>query len=215
LGAIIIFLTFVVKEGLRDHLKDKVEAVANAQSEFLLRMQRVELILGFAKVGQQFSESQFLDKPISPQFYAEMRGGQMIEQAAHFGAFLELLERLNSKLKYDAKRSQGIQQLGDRLTQDLVKWKAMVNAQDLADPLPGAAAPGRRYPKTELVAEFAELDGMTYELYTDIFNEANQEREDGEQTLKTYTLFSYALYTLGWALGLAGSLYGFEIGRNE
>ena len=42
-GALVVFATFIVKEGIRDNLKDVVSAFENAQTTFALRDQNVRM----------------------------------------------------------------------------------------------------------------------------------------------------------------------------
>jgi putative salt-induced outer membrane protein YdiY len=49
-----------------------------------------------------------------------------------------------------------------------------------------------------------------------IFEEARQYKEEKERQYKRWTWATYVLYTLGWTLGLVGSLYGVSCeGRPE
>jgi hypothetical protein len=176
-GALIVFLTFVVKEAYRDYLKDKIDSIANAESEFLLKMERIELILGFASVEEKIVTARLMSIPVDPQTYSAIRYSQMVKQAAHFGSFFELLENVEAKLKHNDARAKRMHDMDERLYKDAREFKAIATSKDFEDPLPRTEIPGRRYPMKESIAEYAEVDAASFDLYEEIFGEANQKRK--------------------------------------
>jgi hypothetical protein len=65
-GALVVFLTFVIKEGLREHLKDLVEALGSAQNIFRIRNENAEMLglLERIAVASGTAGSQNPDSPV-------------------------------------------------------------------------------------------------------------------------------------------------------
>ena len=62
IGAIIVFVTFIVKEALRDHLKDLVDSIENARSVFLIRDGEDALRSQLESINERFAKPTTTDK---------------------------------------------------------------------------------------------------------------------------------------------------------
>ena len=207
LGGLIVFITFVTKEGVVEHWKDTVSAVdlaeyrfrANSSSTALLRH-----VLGNANTLERIEDkiNEHTDQSHVRLEEEHINAGANYDQ-------LMLASELLKKLPVNPDDDSRVRELLAEGTQ----MNDAINA--VARRLEGT---GHGPPDVvELASEMMPLTlaGMTFEAHVVAFVKAirvkaAEEKEKDEQRLRYATWASYCLYTLGWGLGITAKLFGKE-----
>lgn len=207
LGGLIVFVTFVTKEGVVEHWKETVSAVdlaeyrfrANSASTALLRH-----VLGNANTLERIEDkiNEHTDQSHVRLEEEHINAGANYDQ-------LMLTAELLKRLPYNPEDDSRVHQL-------LAEGVHVNNAiNDAATRLEGA---GHGPPDVvELASEITPLtvSGIAFEAHVVTFVKAirikaAEEKEKDEKRLSFATWASYCLYTLGWGLGITAKLFGRE-----
>jgi hypothetical protein len=212
-GALIVFFTFVTKEGIVEHWKDTVSAVDTAEYRFRTSSISMEIL------GHVFGNANTLERienKVNGQ--GDLNHARLEEEHINLGRNYEQLMLASDLLKKLPANSQD----SDRLSQLLAESNQFNDAINAAaERLEGAGAgpPDPVRTTTEIMP--LTLRGMAFEKSAADFvhavrERAVEERDKDERYLKYATWASYVLYTLGWGLGLFAKLYGVEgVGAGE
>jgi hypothetical protein len=221
-GATIVFLTFIVKEGWREKLKDLVETADSARKLYTLRADNVatsqklngitseiEAIrakitgteLGMTLLGINRSmliysgDLQQLDTEI-----ANLSG--LAEQMPHSDSYTSRVDGLAKKL---ATLRAEFRSIGEQVA------RATPNAKPTGEPQPEDA-------RNISAAMFAfgehliELHMQTNTLTKELTERAETEKRAEEHKFRIATWSSYGLYAVGWLISLVGRLSGIDAG---
>lgn len=228
LGALVVFGTFIVKDALREQLKDSVDAVQNAENAFLMRMDLSRManelvLLSNDLTGLRFGYQARLNATDKVKIrtasggYASpappnMPDGRLLETVGIMerscGQLKESLDGSARLLESTPKSIQSM--LFPRIQQVDLRMRNLMN--DLADTrshLIQGSHPDTPWkfagPLTQIESEVHDIEKMTLDYARDA-QQANEGR------YKIYTWMSYFLYAFGWGLGLIGRLLGVEVG---
>jgi hypothetical protein len=225
IGAVVVFATFVSKEVLRDNLKDLVGALENAQTLFelrgdnsLLRTQIFDLRVRILDIYDKLVTS----KPRS-DFARDV--SQNLSSIYEVDEELRLVEptlantaELVSKLPPIAEHTKALGRCREELKQAReASAEAKSTVQNLSAsrkflPHPPPFTNDEQGQLVSSVGKAANASRTAWQVVEEstlkIFEEARQYKEDKERQYKHWTWATYVLYTLGWTLGLVGSLYG-------
>jgi hypothetical protein len=210
IGAAVVFGTFIVKETLREHLKDFAESLDRSETLFTLRRDHSFLQSELSLVHQSLRESKYTRIGASKlEEYNQKRGelfGVMSVFSETLDNCLELVQQLPAKRGESyIKELDRIQLLFDNL--DKARYNIMPDVRDstFVDP-------------EWFKLRNAILNEMTISVMYDkndvdrialkIFADAREVRHENEHWYQVCTWVSYFLYTLGWGLGLVGRLVG-------
>jgi len=207
-GALIVFTTFIVKDAIREHLKDLVDAVNSAEEAYrnetsiaLVSKQIVDLELqldSFEK-AMQFHRSAVTERTMANR-----------DAATTTKFMLENLETLNNTLPTGAtfrgrindhktilqKLEEGLLELDRRSQATGLYEKRTTGEEDTAKRLNNGV--------------WAEYWLFVIPMGDKVLAEANEAKKRREIYYKACTAASYMLYALGWSLGLAGRLFSVE-----
>ena len=198
-GALIVFVTFIVKEGIAERYKDSVAVLDDARSFFGLREDIVRLRRLIADVAT-------IDVP-KPKAIVQ---AVTMENESH-GYVEDDIESISQFIN----RIEGGERFSHRL--DVLRQEFLEMAkrdQDMQDELWGTNGKTRK-PLDEIEAALqAKIPDNTRffeeyrQLKSDLMDTAKRERDRNERLYKASKWTAIALYTIGWGLGLRGKLYG-------
>jgi hypothetical protein len=220
-GAIIVFVTFIIREGAREHLKEVADLLGGAQSTYTLLDN-----IAYATTNDMSSESfgfittlndmlptlqhanwdeieiamrqlLFKSQSIFPRFLSisDFR----LQQLSSLTEVLKNGQTLELRVSKQLKRVEELQT-------DFAKMPRLTPT-DIADQKNKKAAATME----QFIAAMPTLEEFLNELVplqNDVVSEARKEKEGAERWYTRCTWASYFLYTLGWGLGLIGKVYG-------
>ncbi len=218
-----VFATFIVKEGVRDNLKDVVSAFENAQTTFALRDQEMKMTTMLTEIRTRVVALNDKSLPKMPvgagrvsQAYASVE--QTRETIELLGQSVGTITPLAQKLPKDEKRDAELVECTNLLSgtrEDYLKAQTV-----LKDVLTRAQSSKRDLTKEDkqrvvsaetayiAVQQQAALKIAAFE--SGVLSEAPKYREEQEHRYAWWNKASYWLYSLGWGLGLIGKIYGVE-----
>ena len=234
-GALIVFTTFIVKEGLRERVKDLSDSIEDAETVFALRSDTGEVMRTLADI--QTSLNRFNDRiqsepplgdglnPPNAGFLRETADMVRTRVLAERLAF-DNLERLIEKLpmpnqNYVIGKSDSVKKEIDALLPQLDEEDAygdqlekIVTSNKKLSPSDIAAVSEvnvRARASLQQVIEnyrrtMADFDSVT----TDVLSYSQMLKVFGDRLYSWFTWASYILYTVGWGLGLLTRIYGGE-----
>ena len=196
LGAFIVFITFVVKEGLADKFKDSVAILEQTQETFGLR--EVIAHLRFVIFNSDATN------PTEPAFVRTIRlaniGNDFIEE--NLDTISQVLIRVEA--------GNDLWRRFDTLKQERLKEKwEYRKLQDELLGRNGQQAKSLLEIRVEVEALTPTGDRLREEeqtLKTDIMNRAKERRDRDERYYKISKFAGWFLYAIGWCLGLVGKV---------
>jgi hypothetical protein len=218
IGAFIVFATFVVKDGIREHLKDLTDSVAAAESVFLIRDENIETSRTLGNIQRQIAAiTQTADN--SPLYAAALDVEIVKLYMSNTEYFLDNIYRLISKLP-DQKTPITFKNSWLSGTQRKNPWEFWRDLQNQLTQLKQSDSNVRQLMRPDHVGEEKaaraadKLFGDSVVLWIDtrafgwlVLEEAVKMREKSEHSYEFFTNVTYVLYVFGWGLALSGRLY--------
>jgi hypothetical protein len=225
IGAVVVFATFVSKEVLRDNLKDLVGALENAQTLFELRGDNASLRTQIFDLQVRILD--IYDKIVTSKPRSDFARdvGQNLGGIYEVDEELRLVEptlantaELVGKLPPSDERAKALNRCREELKQAhdaSAEAKSTVQNLSASRKFLPHPPPFTNDEQGQLASSVGKAANASRAVWQDveestlkIFEEARQYKEKKERQYKHWTLATYVLYTLGWTLGLLGSLYG-------
>lgn len=227
-GAGIVLVTFVVKEAVRDHFKDLVTSIDGAEGIFLVREDKGLLTNPLRKLNRQMDSVQITLQSRGPQYepddavedksYGRM---ELIAEDHHtLMVSIENVSRLLEEIRAEASARKRVEKLKKDIDDAFEPYQAnisrlVVEEEDAAenkgdDKLAHDILQTIAKAVQEMESKTIMISGQCDALATEVFKKAENTRKRDEIFLNIFTWCSYALYALGWGLGLLGKLYGVE-----
>jgi hypothetical protein len=214
-GALIVFVTFVLKDGLREQLKDLVSSIDSAESVFAIRNDTATTAMWLQRIQEQVD---WVAEKI--KLKGTSYSGDMVERmhssleimnevyeslAVSLDNISQLLEKVPGQ-KENEKKHREIEERLRNLREQREALLVVVTREPMS--ILWRIAP--------LLNETQKASDDTRQLARDVLAEATKKRKERENIVNATTWASYVLYTLGWGLGLVGRVYGAEeIGAAE
>jgi hypothetical protein len=219
-GALIVFVTFIVKEGLADRWKEDASAIDAAESVYSIRDDTYNILLALDAI---YANEAAID--LSPK------------------TVRQTLERVERTIALADSQTDTMRTLLDRFSHssssdlEILNWHTVLNdindsiailrkfataagemrARDGPVHLPGTP-PSNKWLDQEEAREMEELHNILERtnslfpkieaLHSKILVEAETARQKAEHRGKRAWWIAAALYTLGWTLAVVGRLYG-------
>jgi hypothetical protein len=211
LGQLIVFTTFIVREGVRENLKDFVDSLDSAQGIFMLQRENSAVSTHLTEIYRAVSAT--YTNVLSPP-----PGGipqlDLLSVELHFQDASDSIQRLKDELGAAQRLLERVphsKQEEEALTQFGVRYNEA--SKHLGEyVLPGSATPMSDLQKSfnSALAIEHEIWNVETELITfmeSILRESLDVKAKDERYFEIATWSSYGLYTLGWGLALFGKLY--------
>jgi hypothetical protein len=203
---LILFLTFAVREGLRDYLKDKLSAIATARSNAMTLSRLAEVNDGAGRVQltlANMSKLLKLDAPGNPHNSTGLRIVALAETSRTAIYIRQSLKELAESVQFDPTLTASL----ERLTEDanpLTEQAQMLSLHNIE----GASID---------LGEIRQLEQQTFlnsvgtfQIQQQMLDKAGKERERIEHQLLMVTIAAYVLYGMGALLHILTLIYGTE-----
>jgi hypothetical protein len=218
-AAFIVFVTYVVKDGLRDQLEAVVTSIDSAENSFLIRSASLPISESLSQIEAQVALL---------ELQLELHEGAPAHKSSESRAqLIEMSHNRNNLDKMESETQQSIDNL-ERLQKKISVPKALLEklltikkewddlrASDnhfLHEVINAGPSDFDSY-NEHYLQTLADLN-VTYKELEDVSSEtmevAKETKERKESWLRIFTPLSYVLYGIGWTLGLYGKLSGFE-----
>jgi hypothetical protein len=206
-GALIVFVTFVVKDGVRERLKDLAASINSAESVFAIRNDTATTAMWLQRIQEQVdwvSEKVTLKgTKYSGDMVERLHSSLEITNEVHesLAVSLDNISQLLEKVPGQRQNEKKHKEIEDRL-RDLREQREALLMVFTREPMSILWKIAPLLNETQMASDGAR------QLAKDVLTEAAKERKQRETLLGVCTWMSYILYTLGWGLGLAGRVYG-------
>jgi hypothetical protein len=208
-GALIVFVTFIVKDGIRDHLKDQAASIDSAESLFIIT-KNMRVPPDVAKRLDGVGKIKFDD--VLDRAFAVMT-----DVANYAEASVQTSSRLLNSLPGKVEEEQKLASLRERLYSDHTKMQ-FKHVSLLDSRIINEGTKNKVVVPNDILDEMSKLMVDSDEA-TRIGDQLLLRAEEmKDKTAKRYRIASIAsnwLYTLGWGLGLIGRIYGVAGGGAE
>jgi DNA-binding transcriptional MerR regulator len=209
IGALVVFVTFVVKDGLREQLKDLVSSISTAESVFAIRNDTSTTTMWLQRLQEQVDwvaeKIKLKGTSFSGDMVEKLHSSLEITNEMHesLGVSLENISTLIEKVPGQLQHKKQYEELEVKLKELREKHDALLQVftrEPMA--ITWTIAP--------LLSETQAASDDTRSLAKDVLSAATGARKRREAVVNAATWLSYLLYTLGWGLSLVGRLYGAE-----
>lgn len=206
-----VFVTFLVKDALRDHLKDLADSIAQAQSEALIRRDVYEVRLQLQSIAHLMTR----DGSGAPT--------SLSEKQRTFGLRSELpeLESTSSDLATACNSMRRLSKAMDESAdeENAVCWAATKHQETLDEvvsqtgPLSAPPLTAETLSRLEPEVEHLRNELTSLQAQASIVSAAQVHRADSirlsdEHRYSGVVKVSYVLYGIGWLFGLAAKVFG-------
>jgi hypothetical protein len=206
-GALIVFVTFMVKDGLREELKDLVSSIDSAEDVFAIRNDSSTTAMWLQRLQEQVDwvaeKTKLKGTSYSGDMVERTHSSLEITREQHesIAMAFENIRRLIEKLHGRKKEEEQLAALEKRL-------EAAREEHDVLALKFGREPMSVLWAIAPLLNETEAISEDTRQLAKDLLGAAATERKHRETVYGVSTWASYLLYTLGWSLGLAGRIFG-------
>jgi hypothetical protein len=210
IGALIVFLTFVTKDAIREHVKDTVDSLQSAEDVFDIRSQHQNSVDMLNSISQHVDEiwkttpgrAEYLKN--DPRSDLDYDIGEIktliLEAEANLGILGRLVERLPASELPVKKELSGVRGRYKTLNETYTKVSLGIGNRSISeDDEDGWLVPLG----TDSENLLADIGGLSAKARDSC--EAVKRRTEGE--LMVFTWVSYGLYAIGWFLTLFGRLF--------
>ena len=229
IGALIVFATFVVKDGIRDRYKDWADSIDTAQVHYKLAAELMDLSKG---LRENLDDSRALRREVYElKHKPRPRSGEANLMMVEFeqrdigdaGAEIENISILLRKLpKHDEEQA-----VLDHVKKDMELVKVWIKDKDKLNYEENTGENFDPNDKTDWNAKVAEdeariqaekaKDGqfggiLLQNLQEKIIAKANAERDHYKELDESFKWWSYGLFALGWGIGLLAKWAGIKEG---
>ena len=232
-GALIVFLTFVVKEGLGDRWDKQASGIESAIERHDLNVQLNNLEMGVQGLTFKSLQEEMKDSD-TEVFYGDEPDYERAQWRLQFDR--QLLANLKDSLSqmallsYSLPESEGIRKQLVEVDKTIETTSPRLNeiagtlempndvlsgtdhSRRLWEELASSRASGRERDVTTILG-LAGIDMMKID--GSIIAQASALKARNERYSKIAWWTSAALFTIGWGLGLLGKLYGVDAGGGE
>jgi len=219
-GALLVFLTFVVKEGLRDNLKELTDSLDREQNVFLTRIQTSEMLLGVSRLERrgELLESEITHKPPVRTDFNQVFDerinllGDELRAADAYADGLSRLSRMMSLGPVDKDDLDTVKKVLPDFRESYNQLLALVVQAESHHTFESPEASRAKIESMRLDLELkAGVTLNTLKNSSDRLLSRMEEQKEKDERRYTWAVWgSYVLYPLGWGLGLIAKLYGLE-----
>jgi len=206
LGALLVFVTFVVNDWWKERVKSQRDVIDSAENGYRSAEE-------FASVRKQIVdlEYQVEDLQVAARHQSVLAESSVITNidARNLTDKIRIaMDRLNDQLPNNEKAKESLQERRTKLEALDVELRQLLLL----------AMSEKRREDPRLSTELREMKNQVWKQYwimfplgTELIADAEALKAEREQKLRVVNSISYALYLLGWGLGVAGQLLGTEL----
>ena len=204
-GAGLVLLTFVVREAIREDLRDLISSIDSAQSTYLVRADSVDIVSRLVALDARIAQMASAKIALGP--ISDLRRQEDADDWAYIrlnstlNNLSDLVDRLPNGDRQPYKDRLGQLSAGVKTIDD--KYPAFDNGISETNP-----TEAQKREAAKLLFDVEQLLQKTYQgsfsLEKDVLTRAQQERESKEHLYTWCTWISYVTYPLGWLIGFVG-----------
>jgi len=211
LATVVVFATFVIKDGLREDAKDQLADITKAQDDYTRRLDKGEILekleqMEGAENDRTVKVSETVGSRATEYGLAEVVSTQV--QVGSYHSMLSDVERLLKALPPNPKL-QELETSANNAIEALVPLNQHFH-QLIADKDPNQMGKVATAEQAHAADMLLVQDGIAFEAVgvydAFVFDGAEKEHEVREATYRTFTRWSYFLYGLALFLGLVGKI---------
>jgi predicted component of viral defense system (DUF524 family) len=205
IGALVVFITFVVKDAVRENLKDLVDSINSAEDAYRNSTESARISKEVVDVELQVEEFKRASDPTGPVTLTAVVAGKDV--AATTESLLRNLENLNEHLPTRKDLQPSLSEHKKNLA-SLVE-----QLQSIDSSLHGTGEAPTTLIQLRSIESAIWREYWLYILPTGekLLAQAESIKERRERNYKICTIVSYVLYVLGWTLAFVGHLAGLEV----
>lgn len=219
IGALIVFGTFVVNEGLRNQLKDLIDSERTAQQASLNDVNASESIASYARIEQKVdSVRALIVGSANAKDFPDSYTDQLILVSGRIERCEDILHnivRLKEQLPKEVASDVGVETAQILIDNAKDLFEASRKAGGTLYPDPTAYGGVQLSPINEALAASQKMKEFVAATMVTVISHSEEVRKRNEHRLSIWTKASYLLYALGWSLGLIGRLVGVNTGADE
>jgi ABC-type transporter Mla subunit MlaD len=204
-GALIVFSTFVIKDAIRQDVKDTVDSLQAAEDVFVTRSENQAAAMTLASIkayvenlsNKTDSALDYLDDELSGVQEMVLQGKRNLDNLKRM---IDKLPGTNAPLISSLHKLEG--------NYDAVFESTKTVSQGVAD---GLIRMERRAERIAAVGN--QTSDLLIEIQTfadKVIETSDEVRKAEERKYRRYTMLSYFLYAIGWSLALFGRLFGMD-----
>lgn len=225
--ALVVFVTFVVKEGVREHMKGVTDSIESSENVFLAQtgssVQSIVIVDLAAKMSDNYQRLTVYTQPSVEKANTNYNlfADRFVHERLHLtweaferaDAMIANASRLSGHLPERSKDIEDSVYYINSLKPALAASYEELSSYGDDDPRPRGVIfrdlVKQRFTQTvQLGANSVDLVEQAYRLCQDVLAEADKARDKAEANYKRWTWISYGLYSFGWGLAFMGTLYG-------
>jgi len=211
-GALIVFSTFIVKDALKEQLRDFGDSIDKAESLYLVREDTMAILKELQPLQRQPYYNEEIQNP--PQRLKRLGDFADLVKRDHELNHMAVLksEDLLTRLPESVRRQDesDLNSINEKYASDhatLREWDERYFKSGLSSRRVTTAQEDLIV-GLELIG--GEFEGITSTFTAKVLAQARQVEASNERRYEIATWASWFLYVLGWGLGLAGRLVGVE-----
>lgn len=213
IGALMVFFTFVVKEGLRDQVKDVADSIGTADQSYVVRTD-INTIRDVLTETNDYLFAMAKGEVRKSKGGSEtLRVGILFDEAGVYRTALDNMARLLEKLPQNLQ-SQYSNEFND-LRKDEAAYYDLIQSTVGELPMWEHDRTGdlrhARLDLDDLTTRSIDLHLRINSLAAGLRTSADKFRTYVEQRYRLYSWVSYVLFGVGWGLALLGKLIGVDI----
>lgn len=221
-GAFIVFLTFVVKEGMRESQKELVESVRAAENDFRSDVKNAENSIRLDRIEKELSLLEFKQNQNQSQNKIDVlrRESETAEKLNSIAMSMQNTIKLWKKVgNPDKNELSKIAEMRHNVAIAARNYQ-LVFETDLAlarydDPEEQKSGNDKDDLFEKLQKSIEPVLKQSNDMSNLVFKDVEEIRERDEKRLRRVTLASYVLFGLGWTIAFIGKLYGVNVGESE
>lgn len=213
-GGLIVFLTFVVKDGVREHLKDFGDAIDRAQTTAALHGDNQRMMATIQNIYQRvrYPADQQEDRDLIASRDPYQVYLVVLRVRRQSMDSLDTIRPLVEILPRQINHANALAELDNRLKcfdQSMSTFEESL-PHDVSNV--GPTVPKEQIPTlSNLNREASRLSHSASQLAKDVMNDAEHTQKNTTWWYRLWTIASYFLYTLGWGITIVGAWSGVEV----
>lgn len=201
LSASIALATFIVKDGIRQDLKDLVDSIDAAEQVFMIRSDDREVMVQLGHVEQFLTQKNARWEGLrsSQSYYRSL--------TAELDGSLALLAKVPHGEEYDKKAIALITKRSEWMSNPL---RPLTPIPERPIPRDKSAEAAEKMIEKKLWADAYLLDYEVGTFGASVIDMARTVKAQEEHRYRVSKCVSYILYALSWLLGLLGTMFGVQ-----
>jgi hypothetical protein len=226
-GAFIVFATFIVREEVRENLKDLVSSIETASAVFASRRDTSAVANQLNDIGTSLADisnivlpgaagavGAYPDKASALVQGLRFRAYFLKNYSASLISYLDNIDQLSERITVDRSETKQSEELRNQVTQFQTDCETAIDHLQpwLDEYKTESDVFDKAFAKVvmPLIPRTGQLSDKIHKLGDDVLARANKIRREEESWFRLVSWLSIGLFAVGWALGVTAKLFGLE-----